>query len=380
MRLALVMAVLLLGCSAAHTVCPVPEACPACAASQPPPDAGVLPSDNMLGARWGELNATVATHVTLISPSLEPHMRLGGGFEFAKGIGREERVRLVASTSLTGGAWGDQQHGEVNVETGGGVRVSILGDLTLIDVYAQLTDDFIFGFGSLTPGRSYEPGNAGGVGIGLRLFRAFSVELTGRAIVAFDTRFTARDGTTARVLPELGLAFRFDTCSLMKCNYVPIQQRTEDVTCAIYSDAHRICGAAQSAGGSARADLCKNALKAMSLNDGDPLLARDAVGRFLQDLATNEAGTARAASEGDLVKTNGCLMDWRSCGRKQECLFSQQGQKPESRRMYSPYVLEVMAALGCTADGLPVQPATGKPPCDYTCEVPAVKPAACGAP
>lgn len=379
MKRALLLVLPLFACSAAPPrPCAVAEACPTCATGQPPPDAGVLHEDNLLGERYMEVNATLEPiHMTVIGPSLEPHVRAGAGIEVAKGLTRDNRWRFIKSTIATGGAWGDQQHGQFELETNAGVRVTLTSELTLYELYLQATEGLIFGFGGLTGGRAVEPGNVAGLGIGFRVFRAFSLELTGRAIVAFDSIFTAVDGTRARVLPDVGFAVRFDLCNYIGCKYVPIQQKVEDVTCGIYADAHQICVDAQKAG--ARADLCKNAVKAMTIQDnGDPVLARDAVTKFLADLAANEDGTPRVVAERALAATNTCLSDWRRCGRKQECLFAQQGDKPESRRMYSPYVLELLTALGCNTDGsVLVDP---KVECKYTCDVPASKPRSCGGP
>ncbi len=55
-------------------------------------------------------------------------------------------------------------------------------------------------------------------------------------------------------------------------------------------------------------------------------------------------------------------------------LRAQQGQEAETHRVYSPYAIEALHALGCDADG------TVLGNCDYTCEPdPTPVPAVCGA-
>jgi len=89
-------------------------------------------------------------------------------------------------------------------------------------------------------------------------------------------------------------------------------------------------------------------------------------------LAKSESSKPGGARVATFVTTNACLMDWRSCGRRQECLLSQQGQTVETRRAYSPYALEMLTALGCNPDGSIAQD------CAYVCEVNGSKPASCG--
>lgn len=329
------------------------------------PEAKPLVSDGALGARWTELSVSAPTRATFTQG--EPHIRSGLGFEFAPGLTRDGSWRLFASVAGTVGHWGDERHGQVMVEPGLGLKFSLLPDeLQLIDVYGIGSWSLVEGFFNLAPGRSSEAGSVLGGGLGLRVFRAFSVELTGHWTYALDTRFTASDGGTSQSIPDVGLSVDFDLCSLGLvglCDRTPIKQASQDATCAIYTKANTLCGSVLG-NAQARKDLCQDAVDALSFSETKPpVLARDALETFLQDLATAEASTPRASQVKDLVATNACLMDWRSCGRRRECLLGQQGQTPDTRRVYAPYVLEVLGALGCNADGSVAKD------CKYVCEV-----------
>jgi hypothetical protein len=360
------------GCATTPAIAGYPEACPVC--SHPEPEPKPLSSDGLLAARWTELTPSVATRATFTRG--EPHIRSGVGFEFAPGLTRDMRARLVLKQSVTGGAWGDEQHGQIMLENGLGLKVSFLPDLQLLDFYGVATESIISGWGGLASGRSTELGNVAGGGVGLRVFRALSVELTSHWTYAFDSPFTAAgDPHRIRSIPDASLSVGLDVCSLGTfCDRSPIKQATEDATCGIYTDAKDLCANMQKTGGAkARADLCQDAVQALSFSESEaPVLARDSFDTFLANLAKSESSKPGGARVATFVTTNACLMDWRSCGRRQECLLSQQGQTVETRRAYSPYALEMLTALGCNPDGSIAQD------CAYVCEVNGSKPASCG--
>jgi hypothetical protein len=317
-------------------------------------------SDGLLGARWGELSPRAETHMTLTNG--QPHLRSGFGLEFAAALTRNDRVRLLLFHDFTDGAWGDQQHGQIMWENGGGLKVSFLGDLTLFDLYAFGTDSFIAGWVG-TPNGNAATGNILGGGVGLRIFRAFALEPTVHWVWSYDAPFVAPDGSTMRSVFDLGLALSFDTCSFGYCNRGARRQTTEDATCALYTDAkEQVCKKTAD-----RATLCQHARDAMAFSDREPaVLAREAVQKFLEQFATAEP-TAKP-----LVSTHDCLGQWRSCGRRQECLLSQKDETIQTRRAYSPYVVELLAALGCNTDG-----SVMKGDCTYSCEDAGTKPAMC---
>ena len=369
---AAVAALVVAGCAAKlPPPAPFPEACPVC--KQPIEDPETFTSDGLLGVRWGELSPRAETHMTLTQG--QPHLRSGFGLEFAAALSRDDRYRFFVFHDWTVGAWGDQQHGEVMWENGGGLKATFLGDLTLYELYALVSDSLLAGFGGVTGGSSVALGNVLGGGLGARLFRAFAVEVTGHWLYSTGAPFIAPDLTSSagRSVGDISLSLLFDTCSFGWCNRGARRQESKDVTCAIYTDARDlVCKAAKKEGGDARDRLCQHAREAMALSDTEgPALARDAVARFLGDLATRENGAPHAAAELTLANTNDCLAQWRSCGRKQECLLDQKGETIKTRRLYAPYVVELLAALGCDADG------HATPDCNYVCEDPAAKPDIC---
>jgi hypothetical protein len=342
--LALCLFGLLASCGAAsQTVPPFNAACPACAH----PETGEpLVSDGLFPARFLALSAALDTHMT--STESEPHLRTGPNVELTPFFDRNGNWRWLFTTGVSFGAWGDQQHGDFILQGATGPKFHLLGsDAQLVDVYGLLTEGVLGGWGNLAPGRGSEAGNIAGGGLGVDVFRAFTVELTAHWVYAFDSPFRTENGSdTTRSVPDFGLAIGVDTCAFGSfCNRAPKTQQTVDSTCAIYKDTQAVCGAADAVNG--RQELCQHAADALALRDdvAGPL-ARNSFREFLEE--------------------------WRSCGRLQECLLAQQGQKVETHRIYSPYAVEALSALGCKPDGT----VTGK--CnDYVCEDPGSKPATC---
>ena len=325
-----------------------PEVCPMCAG--PVATTPTMPPGETLPARFPEVTSFVVTHATLTST--DPHLRGGLGVEIALPLVRSGRTRWLFSQALMGGAWGDQKHGAVISESATGVKFSVLPTFELFDLYGVVTEGVLGGTANLPIGWSMQWGNKLGVGAGLRLFRTFAIELTGQWLYAFGQPFIpVSGGAPRRSVPDGSLSFGVDLCAFgTACDRVPIAQKSDDATCVIYTLAKSVC---DDAGRSAsRQQLCEDAAEALSIKpDEPPVLARDAFGRFLTDLADRERNTPRAGPTSRLVERNACLEGWRRCGRRQECLLAQHGQNVATRRMYAPYAIEMLGALGCNARG-----------------------------
>jgi hypothetical protein len=319
-------------------------------------DAGVLVDDGMLAARKDEYGPMFDTHITWTGKTAEPHIRIGGGFESGAGLTRDHRVRVLLDTVGAIGALGDTKHGLFFLGADMRLKVSLLPDMTLFDPYAVASVGGLGGFINVPKGVA--PIGVAGGGAGLGLFRSVAVELTFNAAHAFDAPFVSNSGSRQDWVFDFNIGARFDLCSLGTwCDLDPIKQTRTDLTCALYEQATRVCDAAQATNG--RDALCTKALSAMTTSDRvEPTLAREAVNEFIKTLDSRE-----------LQKKNDCLVGWRTCGRTYECSLAQKGQKPADHRIYSPYVLELMAALGCDATGRPAHDADGNVnACGYACE------------
>ena len=312
-------------------------------------EAGILVDDGMLAARKDEYGPMFDTHITWTGPSAEPHIRIGGGFESGAGLTRDHRVRILVDTVGAFGALGDTSHGMVFFGADLRLKVSLLPDMTLFDIYGIASTGALGGVVNVPHG--FAPIGIAGGGLGFRLFRSLSVEATFNAAHAFDAPFASASGSRQDSVFDFNIGARFDLCSLGTwCDLDPIKQTRTDLTCALYEQAAKACEIADAA--SKRDALCTKALAAMSTSDRDePTLARDAVTSFIGKLG-----------DGDLAKKDSCLVGWRTCGRSYECSLAQRGQKPTDHRIYSPYVIELMTALGCDASGKPTAA------CGYVCE------------
>src|SRR6185437_12875612 len=220
-----------LACSpAAPPVTPLPSVCAVCSGEEPATPA--LPSGGLLPDRFVEVSPFVITHATLTKT--EPHLRSGAGLEVAVPMVRDGQARWLFSQGLVYGAWGDQRHGNVISESGTGLRVSFLPSmLQIVDLYASVDEGFIVGAGGTPPGASPQLGNMLGAGAGLRLFRAFAIELSGHWVHAFGNPFIAvDDGSTTPNVPDIALSFGVDACALGSfCDRAPIPQASDDATC-----------------------------------------------------------------------------------------------------------------------------------------------------
>jgi hypothetical protein len=321
--------------------------CPACAREK---DSGTRPleSDGLLGARWVELAVVADTHLTLING--EPHVHSGLGFETAFALTRDDRWRFILDADLTAGAWGDQRHGTFFWEHSGGLRFTFTNDPTILDGYVFATGGFMMGGFGNTAGTNMEIGSSTGGGVGVRVFRFIALEATSHWEYAAGTPFAAHDGTRTQHALDIGLGVRIDLCAFgSACTRKPRKQKVVDRTCGLYTVAKGVCARTAD-----RAALCQTAASAIAVReDTAPILARDAVSRFLD-----------ALNVPSLRDANTCLDQWRECGREQERYFGRQDAQVDVRRMYSPYVLELLQALGCQTNGTPT------PACDYACEDP----------
>jgi hypothetical protein len=352
---------------------PPPDVCSVCAG--PDPSAPPLPGSDLLPARFLEVSPFLASHATITKT--EPHIRGGGGLEVAVPFARDGRARWLFSQALMYGAWGDQHHGNWISESATGLKVSFLSSIELVDPYFVVTEGFLAGAGALPAGEPVQTGNRLGAGVGLRLFRAFSIEGSGHWIHAFGNPFTAvDDGSSTRNVPDGALSFGVDVCAFGSfCDRASIPQGSDDATCVIYKSATLVCNAAQGdrSNPNASRELCEHAVAALSIDaNAGPVLARDAFGSFLEGLEKSEHDTLRAPLVSALSEKNQCLQRWRSCGRRQECKLAQRGQTVATRRVYSPFTIELLSALGCNADGSVV---VGQ--CHYACQEPPPSPPVC---
>src|SRR5262249_602944 len=148
------------------------------AASAQGPDAPreYLPEEPMLTRRRSELMLTVVTHVTTIDApgrAGELHQRTGGGVDGVPFIFREPQwLRLGPYVNLTGGRWGDTEHGGLITEGGLKLRTSLLAG-SLVDLYPLLGAGVMYGtrdggHWGLTPH----------IGFGGRILNAFVAELS----------------------------------------------------------------------------------------------------------------------------------------------------------------------------------------------------------
>jgi len=360
---ALVFFVALVGCSSAPTKdVGFPAQCMAadggCNDGGLGDETGVLDDDGMLAARKDEYGPMFDTHTTWTGPTAEPHIRVGFGFESGAGLTRDHRVRVLLDTVGATGALGDTSHGLFFLGGDMRLKVSLLPDMTLYDLYAVGSVGALGGF--INDPHGVSPIGVAGGGGGFRLFRSIAVEITFNAAHAFDAPFVGGHGRQDWVF-DFNVGARFDLCSLGQwCDLDPIKQTRTDLTCSLYEQATRVCTAAEAA--HSREALCASAFTAMSTSDRvEPTLARDAVGTFLQALVDHKTGPQ--VSIGQLQQKDACLASWRTCGRSYECSLAQKGQTATDHRIYSPYVLELLNALGCDAKG---QPTPGA--CGYTCE------------
>jgi hypothetical protein len=331
--------------------------------------------ESFLGARFLSFRGGLDTHVTWTDG--EPHIRIGPTVDVAPFFDRTGTARWLLSTGIAYGAWGDKQHGDFIWQSATGPRFHLLGDPTLFDGYLLVTEGILAGWGNLAPGRGSEVGNIAGAGLGLNVFRAFSLEVAGHWVYAFDSPFRPDNGgNAARSIPDVGIALSLDFCAFgLSCNRTPRAQQGVDGTCEVYTAANKMCSAAETTQGG-RQQLCEHALSALLVRETPPPpLARDSFRTFLDNLSRAEAPTPRAAQVAALSQTDTCLVDWRSCGRQTECLLAQHGQKAETHRVYSPYAVEALRALGCQPNGTIL---AGK--CsDYQCEDRGPRPAVCSA-
>jgi hypothetical protein len=364
----------LASCAAtSQTVPPFKRACGVCI--NHPESTEAFDPDSFLGARFLSFRGGLDTHVTWTDG--EPHIRTGPTVDLAPFFDRTGSARWLLSTGMAFGAWGDQQHGDFIWQSATGPRVHLFGDPTLLDGYLLVTEGILAGWGNLAPGRGSEFGNIAGAGLGLNVFRAFSVEVAGHWVYAFDSPFRPDNGGhSTRSIPDVGIALSLDFCAFGSfCNRTPRAQQSVDGTCEVYKAANRMCSAAETTQGG-RQQLCEQALSALLVRESpSPPLARDSFRTFLDNLSRAEASTPLAAPATALSQTDTCLVDWGSCGRQAECLLAQQGQEAETHRIYSPYAVEALGALGCQPNGTIL---AGK--CsDYKCEDPGPTPAVCSA-
>ena len=329
----LVMLVTAIAAPAAADVPPVPNELP------PAPTSPYL----LAGPRFLETNIVAAsvidTNARTDAPSDARTGRssavIGGeiGYPFFN-----QRVRPSAFTGIQLGYWGDDKHGPFSFYLGARLRVSFwMGDLW--DFYVIGKADF-----PVTPdvGAAVRPG----LGLGMRLVRAVSLEATYDVLSPLGNQFTSTEHPN--LVPfGMTIALAVDPC--FSCNRSEKAQFNRNVACRLYNFAK------QDSSCEVRAAICAAVPKALEACP-DPLQAKrddDGTSTFLGALADDVPAQAKAAVNRLLQLHHELLERWAAY-EKQAAAAGVAGRELSEIWSYAPVPSELRSYLGC--DGGPPPP------------------------
>jgi hypothetical protein len=318
-------------------------------ADAPPPVPKELPpaptSPYLLsGARWLELNfwagALFDSNARTDAPSDARTGRLSGlvGLEIGPPIANQ---RFRPSLFLGGqfGYFGDDAHGPASGYFGARFRGSFwMGDLW--DFYVVGRGDFPVD-GAGVAFRS-------GLGLGARIVRVFSLEVTWDSLLAIGPEF--QNTQHGRWVPAaVSVAASFDLC--FACNRSTPKQVTRNLACRLYNFAKQASGSTCAV----RDAICAAVPKAMT-SCPDPLAAArddDGAATFLRALDDAVAPAGKAAVERLRALHDQLLKQWGQY-ELSAADAGKDGRKLAERWSYAPVPGELRTYLGC--DGAPPPP------------------------
>jgi hypothetical protein len=250
----------------------------------------------------------------------------------------DQRVRPSAFTGIQLGYWGDDKHGPFSFYLGARLRVSFwMGDLW--DFYVIARGDF-----PVTPdvGAAVRPG----LGLGMRLGRAVSLEATYDVLAPLGGKF---ESTEHPNLVPFGMTIALAVDPCFSCNRSAKPQLNRNVACRLYNFAK------QDASCEVRAAICAAVPKALE-SCPDPLQAKrddDGTSTFLAALADGVGTQAKPAVNRLLELHHKLLAQWVDY-EKSAAAAGVAGRELSERWSYAPVPSELREYLGC--DGGPPPP------------------------
>ncbi|EYF06333.1 hypothetical protein [Chondromyces apiculatus] len=381
-------------CVSAFALALVSVVAPAAALAQavpppdpPPPDHSIedlvpalrpatLPEEGLLPSRRHEIVLALPQSFALQHGDLR--FRSGIAAEFVPWTFRDQqsiRVGLYGAALL--GTWSDGAALGPLGEAGVRARFSLFPD-GLVDLYGLLGAGVIGGGDGAS-----RLGLRTSQGLGLRLFRALSTEISADTLFALDGPFRdAASGAQSHHAFGLSTQVGFDLCSLGTfCDHPPVLQERDDRTCCFYSEARQVCESAKEAAVSPV--LCASVEAALNTQRHPVLSGEVPFDSFLRAVlselesrilpsapagatpaeattfTTSDASGAAGASGASaafaalrqnlkhLQTTHQLISLWRERGRAQERSLAQRRQVIRRKRVYAPYANELLRALGC---------------------------------
>jgi hypothetical protein len=245
------------------------------------------------------------------------------------------------------GSWGDDEHGDVTLEAGGGLRLR-----------APPTDFFAGGpLANVTLLYSLDGQQLGGrldVGATIDVGRVLGLDVFATGMLA---DFAKNEGTDrTRFAVGGGAELTFDVCSVLNgtCEHLPRAPEVDDRTCNLYTLGNELCGAPgprEPAG-----NLCDAVARALDTSD-NPLMGRDAVTALLEGAMTHaNAEAARVLNA--LLARHRFWRHWLEDGRRAQRIAGMEGSQLAVKRQYAPYPVELAHAIGCD----------GARTCEYVCD------------
>jgi hypothetical protein len=272
------------------------------------------------------------------------------GFEWVPLVNAKQSVRLGLYAGLTFGHVGDESHAVVGGELGPRLRLSpLINDF--FDIYPILKTDLAL---AIKPWKSvFRPG----LGVGVRVLRAVSLEATFDGLVAIGDPFAGG----SRLAPGMTIALGFDWCAPYEaCNRPPPPPPTQrSLTCELYAQASAVCKRSAQ-----RAALCEAVAIALDANAVATAERFDAIDAFLEGMLEHAADATLKQELSALQVQHRKLLKKIDDAREAERKAAQHSAWLPVHCSYAPVAAELREAFGCDAQSRPVAACSPVPGCE----------------
>jgi hypothetical protein len=262
-------------------------------------------------------------------------------FEWIPWLDARQSLRLGLFAAALLGHVGDDTHMLVNAEVGARFRVSAYMD-DFFDIYPIVTAGFVF---ELDPSKALlRPG----VGLGFRVLRGVALEGTFDGVIALGDRFA--DGR--QLLPGLSLHLSINLCALLDgCSRRQPPAATQHrLDCQLYRDASEACSHTAE-----RTALCAYVNTALDATQYPGDSHYDAIEGFLRGLSDAAQQQPFQPALQALRKHHIELLKRIEDQRAREREAARRGAWLPTHCSYAPVALELREALGCDAQGRPLE-------------------------